>query len=66
MPITINDCKRCGKPPSLERWVEYDLDIECGCVPFTSNGVRNSDLEKLIKEWNELNPMEVKNADNDK
>jgi hypothetical protein len=64
MPITINDCIHCPKPHI--RLVPIDRDkigIECACGSALT--VRGS-TRLLVEKWNELNPMEVKDADNDK
>ena len=58
MPITINDCVKCGEPPTLfaddAAWT-----IWCEC---------NSEFDTYwgVEEWNRKNLQEARDADNDK
>ena len=63
MPITINDCERCGSRP----WIsadEYDVSIYCYCQG-TDNVAYTNNQTLTVLEWNEKNPQENKDANND-
>ena len=57
MPITINDCRNCNKPPMIlkvEEHLNEEFEIACGgCGQETETFD-----EQAIKEWNAHNPRQ--------
>lgn len=63
MPITINDCVTCGRPPFVDISAENKLYIGCisGLLEKTCRKDRQVHtwwVYEGIKEWNENNPSQ--------
>lgn len=58
MPITINDCARCGQPPQWG-WDDMgggfaDLILYCHCL-LEEHMVKGVELADTSADWNKLN-----------
>ena len=69
MPIIMNDCVACGKPPSLvitDSLLDYG-ELGIGCRSCAENGknrmlwdVRESCFAEATEEWNRRNPTDAR------
>lgn len=57
MPITINECRHCGKLPNLDYDnSNEDFGLYCNCTYPQRNDVIGFTLEQLANGWNGMNP----------
>jgi len=61
MPITINDCARCSRPPDWG-WDDMgdghaELILYCLCRAETHTEASAEELNEAVEAWNELNPV---------
>ena len=70
MPITINDCMKCGRPPKFETEYGEDHTFEWQnfwfkCYPCNRVGMVSEMFEAAIWNWNSKNTEGGLYADHD-
>lgn len=63
MPITINDCVRCGNGADIDC---ADDQLYLSCEGNNCTSLFGMNALGVIEAWNKLNPKEENDADNDK